>query len=122
MNQTDFGAELASRLGVEITQSTLSSWEKGARAPAAAALMAVLEIANELGVRPAALIEPEIGGEVPAMIERLAALTDAIATQLDPDHAARLREVAAEISHPHEEHLSQAGQDQSPLRRRPADS
>lgn len=51
MNQTEFAADVARRMGVDtFSQSALSGWETGQRAMPAAVLMAVAEIARECGL------------------------------------------------------------------------
>jgi len=98
MNQTDFAAQVAKRLGLStIGQSALSGWETSIRGVPGAVLIAAAEIARSRGFSLSEIIESELGPATVPQAAKLATALEAIADALKGEAAEQVRQAAASI-------------------------
>jgi len=109
LKQVDFAATLADRLGVPISQSTLSGWENGTRSVPGAVIVAGLELLGkslETGreAAPLALREEvgKLGGDIQRLGDGLARALEALGEpgtgpRTSAERASHIRDIALEI-------------------------
>lgn len=98
MNQTEFAAAIAKRLGLgNIGQSALSGWETSIRGVPAAALIAAAELARVRGFNLSDVIDSELGPATIPQAAKLATALEAIADALKGEAAEQVRQAAATL-------------------------
>ena len=95
MNQTDFAAAIAKRLGLgSIGQSALSGWETSMRGVPGAAIIAGAEIARSRGFDLVDAINDELGPLKGPKFSAIASALDSFADSLKGDAAEQVRDAA----------------------------
>ena len=98
MNQTEFAAAVARRLGLpSLAQGSLSGWEIHARTVPAAALIAGAEVARTHGFDLGDAINAEMGPAAIPQAAKLATALEQIAEALEGSAADDIRQAAATL-------------------------
>jgi|SRR5579859_455859 len=98
MNQTDFAAAIAKRMGIpSFGQPALSGWETSIRSVPAAALIAAAELARSQGFDLSEIIDSELGPATIPQAVKLAAALESIADALKGEAAEQVRAAAESI-------------------------